>query len=188
MFNNTSNSSNSSNSEIISQIISINKDEFTNNVQEIINQEMVKLSNKINLTVEETIKKKISEFYNLNFDYDDILFDKEIDYKTLHPEIHNGAHTPPDFNTIKKHFFRYDKDIKNDKDDTNIKIKFFEINFNTNQTNNQATIKYMFSKTLIIQTRINRSSYNQNWKHISNYFLNEPCRGELVTSCSTFGY
>jgi len=157
--------SNSSNSEIISQIISVNKDEFTNNVQEIIAQEMVKLSNKINLTVEETIKKKISEFYNLNFDYEDILFDKEIDYKTLQPEIHNGAHTPPDFNTIKKHFFRYDKDIKNDKNDTNIKIKFFEINFNTNQTNNQAIIKYMFSKTLIIQTRINRSSYNQNWKH-----------------------
>lgn len=153
-----------SNSEIISQIISVNKDEFTNNVQEIINQEMVKLSNKINLTVEETIKKKISEFYNLNFDYEDILFDKEIDYKTLHPELHNGAHTPPDFNAIKKHFFRYDKDIKDIKDDTNIKIKFFEINFNTNQTNNQATIKYMFSKTLIIQTRIARS-HQQNWRH-----------------------
>ena len=164
----------SSNSEIISQIISVNKDEFTNNVQEIINQEMVKLSNKINLTVEETIKKKISEFYNLNFDYEDILFDKEIDYKTLHPELHNGGHTPPDFNAIKKHFFRYDKDIKNDKDDTNIKIKFFEINFNTNQTNNQATIKYMFSKTLIIQTRINRSSYNQNWKHSTIKEVNIP--------------
>jgi len=171
MFNN---SSDSSNSEIISQIISVNKDEFTNNIQEIINQEMLKLSNKINLTVEETIKKKISEFYNLNFDYEDILFDKEIDYKTLHPELHNGAYTPPDFNTIKKHFFRYDKDIKNDKDDTNIKIKFFEINFNTNQTNNQATIKYMFSKTLIIQTRINRSSYNQNWKHSTIKEVNIP--------------
>ena len=169
-----SNSSDSSNSEIISQIISVNKDEFTNNIQEIINQEMLKLSNKINLTVEETIKKKISEFYNLNFDYEDILFDKEIDYKTLHPELHNGAYTPPDFNTIKKHFFRYDKDIKNDKDDTNIKIKFFEINFNTNQTNNQATIKYMFSKTLIIQTRINRSSYNQNWKHSTIKEVNIP--------------
>ena len=154
--------SNSSSSEIISQIISVNKDEFTNNVQEIINQEMVKLSNKINLTVEETIKKKISEFYNLNFDYEDILFDKEIDYKTLQPEIHNGAHTPPDFNAIKKHFVSNNKDIQ---DNTNIKIKFFEINFNTNQTNNQATIRYIFSKTLIIQTRINRSSYNQNWKH-----------------------
>ena len=71
--------SNTSSSEIISQIISVNKDEFTNNVQEIINQEMVKLSNKINSTVEETIKKKISEFYNLNFDYEDLLFDKEID-------------------------------------------------------------------------------------------------------------
>lgn len=171
MFNN---SSDSSNSEIISQIISVNKDEFTNNIQEIINQEMLNLSNKINLTVEETIKKKISEFYNLNFDYEDILFDKEIDYKTLHPELHNGAHTPPDFNAIKKHFFRYDKDIKNDKDDTNIKIKFFEINFNTNQTNNQATIKYMFSKTLIIQTRINRSSYNQNWKHSTIKEVNIP--------------
>lgn len=171
MFNN---SSDSSNSEIISQIISVNKDEFTNNVQEIIAQEMVKLSNKINLTVEETIKKKISEFYNLNFDYEDILFDKEIDYKTLHPELHNGGYTPPDFNAIKKHFFRYDKDIKNDKDDTNIKIKFFEINFNTNQTNNQATIKYMFSKTLIIQTRINRSSYNQNWKHSTIKEVNIP--------------
>jgi hypothetical protein len=178
----------SSNSEIISQIISVNKDEFTNNVQEIINQEMVKLSNKINLSVEETIKKKISEFYNLNFDYEDILFDKEIDYKTLQPELHNGAYTPPDFNAIKKHFFRYDKDIKNDKDDTNKndkddtnytndtnnKIKFFEINFNTNQTNNQATIKYMFSKTLIIQTRINRSSYNQNWKHSTIKEVNIP--------------
>ena len=116
---------------------------------------MVKLSNKINLTVEETIKKKISEFYNLNFDYEDILFDKEIDYKTLQSEIHNGAHNPPDFNVIKKHFF---------SNNTNIKIKFFEINFNTNQTNNQATIKYMFSKTLIIQTRIARS-YQQNWRH-----------------------
>jgi hypothetical protein len=178
MFNN---SSNSSNSEIISQIISVNKDEFTNNIQEIISQEMVKLSNKINLTVEETIKKKISEFYNLNFDYEDVLFDKEIDYKTLHPELHNGAHNPPDFNVIKKHFFRYDKDAKdatnNNKDiknDTNIKIKFFEINFNTNQTNNQATIKYMFSKTLIIQTRINRSSYNQNWKHSTIKEVNIP--------------
>jgi hypothetical protein len=160
-----SNSSDSSNSEIISQIISVNKDEFTNNVQEIIAQEMVKLSNKINLTVEETIKKKISEFYNLNFDYEDILFDKEIDYKSLQPEIHNGAHTPPDFNAIKKHFVRDDKDATNNTNNTNIKIKFFEINFNTNQTNNQATIKYMFSKTLIIQTRINRSSYNQNWRH-----------------------
>jgi hypothetical protein len=151
-----SNSSSNSSSEIISQIISVNKEEFTNNVQEIIAEEMVKLSNKINLTVEETIKKKISEFYNLNFDYEDILFDKEIDYKTLQSEIHNGAHNPPDFNVIKKHFF---------SNNTNIKIKFFEINFNTNQTNNQATIKYMFSKTLIIQTRINRSSYNQNWRH-----------------------
>ena len=157
----------SSNSEIISQIISVNKDEFTNNIQEIINQEMVKLSNKINLTVEETIKKKISEFYNLNFDYEDILFDKEIDYKTLQPEVHNGAHTPPDFNAIKKHFV-------NDKNDTNDKIKFFEINFNTNQTNNQATIRYMFSKTLIIQTRINRSSYNQNWKHSTIKEVNIP--------------
>lgn len=169
--------SNSSDSEIISQIISVNKDEFTNNVQEIINQEMVKLSNKINLTVEETINKKISEFYNLNFDYEDILFDKEIDYKTLQPELHNGAYTPPDFNAIKKHFVSNDKDAtnnnkdatNNNKDNTNnnkdIKIKFFEINFNTNQTNNQATIKYIFSKTLIIQTRINRSSYNQNWRH-----------------------
>ena len=71
-----SNSSSNSSSEIISQIISVNKEEFTNNVQEIIAEEMVKLSNKINLTVEETIKKKISEFYNLNFDYEDILFDK----------------------------------------------------------------------------------------------------------------
>jgi hypothetical protein len=135
--------SNTSSSEIISQIISVNKDEFTNNVQEIINQEMVKLSNKINLTVEETIKKKIGEFYNLNFDYEDILFDKEIDYKTLQPEIHNGAHTPPDFNAIKKHFVSNNKDIQ---DNTNIKIKFFEINFNTNQTNNQAIIKYIFQK------------------------------------------
>ena len=151
-----SNSSSNSSSEIISQIISVNKEEFTNNVQEIIAEEMVKLSNKINLTVEETIKKKISEFYNLNFDYEDILFDKEIDYKTLQSEIHNGAHNPPDFNVIKKHFFS--------DDNTNIKIKFFEINFNTNQTNNQATIKYMFSKTLIIQTRIARS-YQQNWRH-----------------------
>ena len=171
-----SNSSNSSNSEIISQIISVNKDEFTNNIQEIINQEMVKLSNKINLTVEETIKKKISEFYNLNFDYEDILFDKEIDYKTLQSEVHNGAHPPPDFNAIKKHFFRYDKDNKDatNKNDKDIKIKFFEINFNTNQTNNQATIKYMFSKTLIIQTRINRSSYNQNWKHSTIKEVNIP--------------
>jgi hypothetical protein len=115
-----SNSSDSSNSEIISQIISVNKDEFTNNVQEIIAQEMVKLSNKINLTVEETIKKKISEFYNLNFDYEDILFDKEIDYKSLQPEIHNGAHTPPDFNAIKKHFVRDDKDATNNTNNTNI--------------------------------------------------------------------
>lgn len=146
------NSSSSSNSEIISQIISVNKQEFTNNVQEIIAEEMVKLSNKINLTVEETIKKKISEFYNLNFDYEDLLFDKEIDYKTILSEMHIGGHAPPDSNIIKKHF------------NTDDKIKFFEINFNTNQTNNQATIRYIFSKTLIIQTRIARS-YQQNWRH-----------------------
>ena len=143
---------NSSNSEMISQIISVNKQEFTNNVQEIIAEEMVKLSNKINSSVEETIKKKISEFYNLNFDYEDLLFDKKIDYKTIQSEMHNGGYAPPDFNVIKKHFNSDDK------------IKFFEINFNTNQTNNQATIRYWFSKTLIIQTRIARS-YQQNWRH-----------------------
>ena len=138
---------------MISQIISVNKQEFTNNVQEIIAGEMVKLSNKINSSVEETIKKKISEFYNLNFDYEDLLFDKKIDYKTIQSEMHNGGYAPPDFNVIKKHFNSDDK------------IKFFEINFNTNQTNNQAIIRYLFSKTLIIQTRINTSSYNQNWRH-----------------------
>ena len=143
---------NSSNSEMISQIISVNKKEFTNNVQEIIAEEMVKLSNKINSTVEETIKKKISEFYNLNFDYEDLLFDKEIDYKTILSEMHNGGHAHPDSKVIKKHFNPDDK------------IKVFEINFNTNQTNNQATIRYWFSKTLIIQTRIARS-YQQNWRH-----------------------
>jgi hypothetical protein len=143
---------NSSNSQMISQIISVNKQEFTNNVQEIIAEEMVKLSNKINSTVEETIKKKINEFYNQNFDLEDLLFDKEIDYKTILSEMHNGGHAPPDSKVIKKHFNPDDK------------IKFFEINFNTNQTNNQATIRYLFSKTLIIQTRIARS-YQQNWRH-----------------------
>jgi hypothetical protein len=76
--------------------------------------------------------------------------------------MHNGGYPPPDFNAIKKHF------------NPDNKIKFFEINFNTNQTNNQATIKYMFSKTLIIQTRINRSSYNQNWKHSTIKEVNIP--------------